>query len=582
MKTNNLSLKAYILQLCYQYKVYIISLIAVAIGAGIFEISVDYKIKEIIDAISSDRKADLGYFLAVFVFYKFMHHGLYFVNRLLDIIYKPKLLEQTLLDMYTKTIRHSLHWFDSHLSGEISNKVFDFQSSLKDVANHLFASINSIATMCIMMLFLFKVHPLSVLVFMAFVVVYVPIMYLLLKKQMVIGESSVKARQRTVGIVNDSISNIFCIKVIGSPFLELTSKVRPAIAHWKEWDKKTREFDAYFVDNADTVLSVAMGAAQIYLVAYLFQRGDITAGGFAFISMMILKIHWKLSTLIETILFNINPAIASVKSSYEFVSSKLDVEDRSGAYALRCVRGHITYSDVNFVYGKDKKHVLYNFNLDIKSGEQIGIVGMSGAGKTTLMKCLLRYFDIDSGSISIDGNDIRDITQQSLRDAISIIPQDITMFHRSIQENLRLAKYNATDEELIAACKKANIHQDIMQMQEGYDTIVGERGVKLSGGQRQRVAIARAILKDAPILILDEATSSLDTATEQLIQNAINEVLETSKATVIAIAHRLSTIKHMDRIIVLDNGKIVEEGDHNSLIKKKGGFYKKLWEMQAI
>ena len=358
-------------------------------------------------------------------------------------------------------------------------------------------------------------------------------------------------------------------------------KLRPAIAEWRHWDKKVREFDAYFVDNADTIMSTVMSAAQIYLLAYLFQRGDITAGGFAFISMMTLKIHWKLNALIETILFNINPSIAKLKSSYEFVSNKLDVEDKPGAYDLIHVKGNINYSNVNFLYGKGKNLVLSNFNMNIGAGEQIGIVGMSGAGKTTLMKCLLRYFDVDSGSISIDGNDIRDITQQSLRDAISIIPQDITMFHRTIIENLRLAKYNATDEELITACKKANIHQDIMQMPEGYDTIVGERGVKLSGGQRQRVAIARAILKDAPILILDEATSSLDTATEQLIQNAINEVLETSKATVIAIAHRLSTIKHMDRIIVLDKGKIVEEGDHNSLIRKKGGFYKTLWEMQA-
>jgi ATP-binding cassette subfamily B protein len=354
------------------------------------------------------------------------------------------------------------------------------------------------------------------------------------------------------------------------------------VINWRDWDKKVREFDAYFVDNADTIMSAAMSAIQIYLLAYLHRQGAITAGGFAFVAIMTIKIHYVLSNLIGNILFNINPNIAKIRSSYEFVHTRVDVEDRPDAYDLRGVKGAISYSNVNFSYGKDKKLILSDFNLNIALGERLGIVGMSGAGKTTLIKCLLRYFDVDSGSILIDGNDIKAITQQSLRDAISIIPQDITMFHRSIQENLRLAKPNATDKELIAACKKANIHNDIMQMPEAYETIVGERGVKLSGGQRQRVAIARAILKDTPILILDEATSSLDTATEKLIQSAINEVLETSKATVIAIAHRLSTIKHMDRIIVLDNGKIVEEGNHNNLIRKKGGFYKKLWELQAI
>jgi ATP-binding cassette subfamily B protein len=451
-----------------------------------------------------------------------------------------------------------------------------------DITKYLFAIINDIATMLIMTFFLFKVHPLSALVFVSFVSIYIPVNYWLLKKQMVINESSAKIRQRTVGIVNDSISNIFGIKIIGSPIIELKSKLKPAVIAWKDWDKKVREFDAYFVDNADTLMSTAMSAIQIYLLAYLYKQGAITAGGFAFVIMMIIRIHSTLSRFIENILFNINPNLAKIKSSYEFVHTRVDVEDRSSAYDLQGVKGGIQYSNVNFSYGKDKKLILSDFNLNVMPGERLGVVGMSGAGKTTLMKCLLRYFDVDSGSILIDGNDIKAITQQSLRDAISIIPQDITMFHRTIQENLRLAKPNATDKELIAACKKANIHNDIMQMPEGYETIVGERGIKLSGGQRQRVAIARAILKNTPILILDEATSSLDTATEQLIQSAINEVLETSKATVIAIAHRLSTIKHMDRIIVLDNGKIVEEGNHNSLIRKKGGRYKKLWELQAI
>ena len=219
--------------------------------------------------------------------------------------------------------------------------------------------------------------------------------------------------------------------------------------------------------------------------------------------------------------------------------------------------------------------------MSIRPGEQVGLVGLSGAGKTTIIKCLLRYFDIVSGDITLDGRSIRSVTQASLRSQVSVIPQDITMFHRSIFDNLLLARPDATAEQVWNACKQANIHKDIMEMPDQYATIVGERGVKLSGGQRQRIAIARAILKDAPILILDEATSSLDSPTEKLIQSSINSVLEKSPATVIAIAHRLSTLTHMDRIVVLDKGRIVEEGSHPELIKKNG-HYKHLWDMQLI
>ena len=258
-----------------------------------------------------------------------------------------------------------------------------------------------------------------------------------------------------------------------------------------------------------------------------------------------------------------------------------DVVDKENAKNIKKAKGDISYKDVDFKYGNNKTKVLNGFNLEVKSGEKLGIVGTSGAGKTTLIKSLLRYFDVYRGGVFVDGHNITDITQDSLRENISIIPQDITMFHRSIKENLKIAKYNAKDEEIIEACKKARIHDDIIAMDRGYDSIVGERGVKLSGGQRQRVAIARAILKNAPILILDEATSSLDTPTETLIQKSIDEMLKESASTVIAVAHRLSTLKHMDRIIVLDKGKIIEEGTHDNLLKQKG-LYHKLWSMQVI
>lgn len=582
MSPDNISLKEYALSFVSQYRLYLISLVFIAIFAGVFEISVDYKIKEIIDTIAEDRKAGLGYLLGMFVLYKLMYHVSYFIVLLMDIKYKPMLIEQTVLDLYNKIVRHSINWFDSHMSGEISNKISDFQSSVTTLVEYIFWTFGIVASIIVSLGFVGSINKLALITMAIFIVVYTTIIYWLLKKQMSLRRAFTNAKQEAIGVINDSISNIFGIKVIGNLLTEFQLKLMPAVSAWKGLDKKARKFESYCIYNIDTLLVLLMSTGQIYLLTHLYRTEEITAGGFAFIAMMTLKTNSQLSMLVYSMVFNINPSIAQLRASYAFVNTPIDVEDKPDAIALSKVRGHISFIDVDFTYEKHGKLVLSKFNLDVAQGERIGVVGTSGAGKTTLIKCLLRYFDVSSGAVLIDGHDIRDVTQSSLRDSISMIPQDITMFHRSIRENLKLAKYSSSTTEIIAACRKAKIHHEIIKMPEGYNTIVGERGVKLSGGQRQRVAIARAILKNAPILILDEATSNLDTPTEQLIQRSINEVLETSKATVIAIAHRLSTIKHMDRIIVLDKGKIVGSGTHSELIRKKRGLYRKLWDLQAI
>jgi len=577
---NNQELNTYLITLFWRYKIYLCSLALVAIVAGIFNIAVNYKIKEIIDSISS-KNGSVVWLLAIFVFYKFMHHGMFFISRLLDIKYKPKMLVEVMSNMYSKTLNHSLHWFDSNLSGEISSKITDFQRTIIHSITHCFRALQYGSVIVISILFLLKINFLSAAVIFVFILIYTPIIYFLLKKQLKLQEQYTKASQETVGIVNDSIANIFGIKIIGNEQAEFKLKLTPSLLRWSAWDKKTRVFDAWWVDNADTIMVTIMSALQIYLLAYLYQTNQITTGGFAFIAMTTLNIHGELDKFLDNLLFNIVPSIATVKSSFAFVSTTNDTADKLGSNTISNVQGDVKFNNVNFTYCGGKKNVLDNFTLTIPAGQKVGIVGTSGAGKTTIIKCLLRYFDVQSGEIRIDGQTISNITQESLRANISVIPQDITMFHRSILENLQLAKFDASFDEIVSACKKAKIHDDILAMNHGYNSIVGERGVKVSGGQRQRIAIARAILKNAPILILDEATSALDTPTEKLIQTSLNEVLETSKATVISIAHRLSTLKHMDRIIVLDKGKIVEEGRHSELIKSDG-FYKKLWEMQVM
>ncbi|MDP3880958.1 MAG: ATP-binding cassette domain-containing protein, partial [bacterium] len=254
------------------------------------------------------------------------------------------------------------------------------------------------------------------------------------------------------------------------------------------------------------------------------------------------------------------------------------VKDKRGAKELEVRKGEIIFKDTVFKY-KEGIEVLSGFDLKIKAGERLAFVGPSGGGKSTIVKLLFRFHDLDKGEIKIDGQDISEVSQDSLRDNVSLVPQDPILFHRSLMENIRYARENASDGEVIEAAKQAHAHDFISSFPKGYDTLVGERGVKLSGGERQRVAIARAILKDAPILVLDEATSSLDSESEMFIQDALKKLMK--GRTTIVVAHRLSTIMQMDRIVVIQNGDIIEEGKHEELVKAQQGTYQRLWEIQA-
>jgi ABC-type multidrug transport system fused ATPase/permease subunit len=277
------------------------------------------------------------------------------------------------------------------------------------------------------------------------------------------------------------------------------------------------------------------------------------------------------------ILRDLYEAFADAREMVEILKLSHGIRDITGAKPLQVNAGVVDLVNVHFAFASNNP-VLDNITLQVKSGERIGLVGPSGAGKSTLVRLLLRFYDIQQGSILIDGQNIRNITQSSLREAISFVPQDPILFHRSLHDNICYGKTDASDEEVIRAAKLAHCHEFIEKLTNGYDTFVGERGIKLSGGERQRVAIARAILKNAPILILDEATSSLDSHSEMLIQEALENLMKGK--TVIVIAHRLSTIKKMNRIVVIDHGKILEEGNHDELVSR-GGLYAHLWSLQS-
>ena len=327
----------------------------------------------------------------------------------------------------------------------------------------------------------------------------------------------------------------------------------------------------------NTVMLFAVGATAVYL----WLHGGISAGAIAAAIALCLRLNglsewimWEVSDLFEN--------VGTVKDGAGAISRRIAVQDAPDALELKAERGAIAFRDLRFVYNEGRP-VFQDLSLDIRPGEKVGVIGRSGAGKSTLVNLLLRFYDVDGGSISVDGQDIRGVTQDSLRASIGMVTQDTSLLHRSVRDNVLYGRQNATEEELQDAIGRARASDFIRDLEDqagrrGLDAQVGERGVKLSGGQRQRIAIARVILKDAPILILDEATSALDSEVELAIQDSLYQLMEGK--TVIAIAHRLSTIAALDRLVVLDEGRVVESGTHAELLQQ-GGIYKRLWDYQS-
>lgn len=317
-------------------------------------------------------------------------------------------------------------------------------------------------------------------------------------------------------------------------------------------------------------------AVILFMCGKLYLSGEMQVSDIAFTITMNFIVMNNISRIISDIP-GVAERLGAASQSYKELIAPIEIVDAPDAPSIKVSRGAIEIRNVSFKY--NKKLVLDNLSLNIKPGEKVGLVGLSGAGKTTLVNLLMRLYEPTKGEILIDGQNINNVTQNSLRENIGFIPQDTMMFNRTIRDNIGYGKIDATDAEIRRAAKQASADKFIMATTDKYDTLVGDRGIKLSGGQRQRIAIARAFLKDAPILILDEATAALDSETEAVIQDSFEKL--SKGRTTIAIAHRLSTLRNMDRIVVMDGGKIVESGTHNTLVRKRGGVYAKLWKMQS-
>lgn len=390
-----------------------------------------------------------------------------------------------------------------------------------------------------------------------------------------LSEAEAEASNKVSGRLSDVVSNIMAVKSSSAEKRELTN-FNGFVASWRESSLNTmRNFIK--INSGYSFISVLITAGALIFAAYAAKQGLISV---ALIYLMI-----SYTTSVTRNLFNIggimrtySHVIGNSKAMVDILEKDVSLTDASKK-KLTVKNGEIVIKDATFTHDEGDGATLFeNFNLAIKPGEKIGLVGSSGSGKTTLTKLILRFADIDSGQIKIDDQDISQVTQSSLRQAIAYVPQEPLLFHRSILENIAYARPGATKQEIVAAAKKAGAYDFVVELKDGFDTMVGERGIKLSGGQRQRIAIARAILKDAPILILDEATSALDSESERLIQESLTELMK--NRTSIVIAHRLSTIAKLDRIIVLDRGSIIEDGRHQSLLKSDG-LYAKLWQRQS-
>ncbi|QWW66426.1 ABC transporter ATP-binding protein [Rhizobium sp. WYJ-E13] len=379
------------------------------------------------------------------------------------------------------------------------------------------------------------------------------------------------------GALADAISCNSVVKAFGAERRE-EERLRHVLA---KWDNRTRRTWKRGTLNGTIqgFMMVSMQAGILGTGLVMWQQGLATAGDITFVLAMFFVLQGYLRSVGQDIR-NLQRAVNDMEELVLLDKTPLGIEDKPGAKAIAIGEGEIVFDRVTFQYGAHPTPLYEDFSVTIKPGERVGLVGHSGSGKTTFVKLIQRLYDVNSGSIRIDGQDIAEVTQSSLRGQIAIVQQEPILFHRTLAENIAYGSPNASRREIENAAKQASAHRFIMDLPKGYETMVGERGVKLSGGERQRVAIARAFLADAPVLILDEATSSLDSESEVQIQQAMERLMD--GRTTLVIAHRLSTVRALDRLLVFDRGMIVEEGDHQALIRLNNGIYRRLFERQAL
>lgn len=483
-----------------------------------------------------------------------------------------KLKEQA----FSYLIGHSHNFFASNFTGSLTQKINRYVNSFEKMTDRLVVDglpllVRGLGTI----IAIYTLLPKYSFILLIFSIVFIITTFLYIKFKLKFDLIQADKDSRTTGAISDSISNNSSVQLFSGHNYEretvgkiIKEQRKATLTNWNYWEGLTLISSSYYF---------IMEFIVIYLLIGDWKIGLVTLPIIVVLQSYLIRLIenlWSFGAIVRTFY----QGFADANEMVSILSTPYEILD-NGDKKLQQVKGEIEFKNVSYFYNNNDNNLLQNFSLKINQGEKVALVGISGAGKTTFVKLLMRFFDIKDGSITIDGIDIRDIKEENLRENIGFVPQEPVLFHRTLMENIRYGRREALDEEVFRASSLAHCDQFIESLPEKYNTYVGERGIKLSGGERQRVAIARAILKNAPILVLDEATSSLDSQSEYLIQEALKKLIENK--TAIVIAHRLSTIKQMDRIIVIDNGKIIEDGKHEELIKKENSLYKKLWEKQV-
>ncbi len=494
-------------------------------------------------------------------------------------VFEPRAMRDITNYCFEALHKHSYNFFNNQFVGSLVKRISRMARSFEDITDQFLFEfyplvLRTVTAILVLYLLNWKMGTALLVWSIVFVLIHYRISLYAMHRYDI---PKAAADSSVVAYLADTVTNNSTIKFFSNLNFE-KKRFDEVSGKWTDITKAAWIFRNH-VEAIQGFMMVGINAFILYQGVMLWSTGVLTVGDFVLIQTYLWTVFmhlWDFGRMIR----RFYESLADAEEMTIILNTPLEVIDKRGAKNLVMRRGAVEFEHVSFSYTEEEEaSVLRNFSFKAKPGERIALIGPSGGGKTTIVKLLLRLFDLDKGKILMDGQDISCVTQDSLRKEIALVPQDPVLFHRSLMENIRYGRTDASDEEVIAAAKLAHCHEFIKRCPKAYDTFVGERGVKLSGGERQRVAIARAILANTKILILDEATSSLDSESEKLIKDAL-KVLMKGK-TVFVIAHRLSTIVDMDRILVLEKGHIVEEGTHSDLVTKEGGLYKKLWDLQV-
>jgi len=471
---------------------------------------------------------------------------------------------------------HAYEFFINNFAGSLTRKVNRYGRSFEQVIDGILLSIFPTALFAggVVIILFTRNHWLGLGV-LVWTILFVGLQILMTRWRYRYKLERAAADSKLTGALSDSIGNQSSVTFYAAEKHE-QGIFGNIVEVWRSATRRSWDADM-FNYAVQGLLSIVVELGLLVGAVFLWQEGHITIGDFVLIQVYILSLIERIWGIGSTIR-RLYDSFADAYEMVEILETPHAVQDLPSTAKLSATSPNISFTGVSFWFDENRP-ILKDLSLSIAAREKVALVGPSGAGKSTITKLLLRLYDTKEGEIRIGDQSIREVTQESLRSAISFVPQEPALFHRTLKENIAYGRPDASFEEIIEAAKKAHCHEFIETLPEGYETYVGERGVKLSGGERQRVAIARAIVKDAPILVLDEATSSLDSESEALIQDALKVLMEGK--TVVVIAHRLSTIMRMDRIVVIEDGEIAATGTHADLLNQEGGLYKKLWDIQA-